>query len=186
MNFQTQTNSGSGTIQGFEVAYTQFFDFLPGAWGGLGLSTNYTYVNQSDVDDSVGFGDGSGGAGGRNRFRAFKNLDLPGYSDDTVNITAMYEKYDISARIAYNWRSEYLLTRRDADLFAPVIAESTGQLDASVSYSVTENVKLGLEATNLLDEVIETSMMYNQEGETTIRSHFKTDRRFGVFLSVTF
>ncbi len=186
VNFQTRTNIGSGTIQGFEFAYTQFFDFLPGVWSGLGLSANYTFVKQSDIDDSVGFGEGSGGAGGRNRFRAFKNLPLPGYSDDTINITAMYEKYDISARLAYNWRSEYLLHRRDADMFAPVYAEATGQLDASISYTITENVKVGLEATNLLNEVIKTRLMYNQQGDQTIRSHFKTDTRFGAYVTARF
>lgn len=186
VNFQTTTNEGSGTINGFELAYTQFFDSLPEGWNGLGAQFNFTYLNQSNVDDSKGFGEGSGGAGGRNRFRAFKNLDLPGYSDQTVNVTLMYEKYDVSARLAYNWRSEYLLTRRDADLFAPVIADSTGQLDASVAYSFNDNFKVGLEASNLLDEVITTRMMYNQAGQTTPRSHFKTDRRFGAYLSYKF
>ena len=186
VDFQQDTNEGSGTISGFELAYTQFYDGLPGAWSGLGLSANYTFIAQSDVQDIKGFGDGSFGQGGRNTFRAFNNLDLPGYSDDTVNIALMYEKYDISARLAWNWRSEYLLSRRDADIFAPIVAKDTGQLDGSISYYINENFKVGFEATNLLDEVIETDVMYDQAGRTTPRSFFKQDRRFALFLQAKF
>ncbi len=183
VNFISKTNEGSGSIQGYELSYQQFYDLLPGAWGGLGLMLNYTNVNQDDIADTVGFGDGVAGAGSRNNFRAFNNLDLPGYSSDTVNMALMYEKYGISARLAYNWRSEYLLTRRDADLFAPVIAEDTGQVDFSISYQAMEQLKVGFEATNLLDEVIVTRMMYNQAGDTTPRSYFKTDTRYNLYVS---
>ena len=186
VDYQSYTNEGSGNLSGFEISYTQFYDFLPGAWSGLGFSANYTFIAQSDIDDKVGFGEGSDGDGGRNNFRAFKNLDLPGYSDDTLNLALMYEKYDISARMAYSWRSDYLLTRRDADLFAPVVAKATGQLDASVAYQINDNFKVGFEASNILDEVIETEMMYEQNGRQTPRSHFKTDRRFSVYVSAKF
>ena len=37
---------GGGTIKGFEVAYQTFFDFLPGAWSGLGAQVNYTRTQQ--------------------------------------------------------------------------------------------------------------------------------------------
>ncbi|MGL1958015.1 MAG: TonB-dependent receptor [Colwellia sp.] len=184
--FQTDTNEGGGTISGIEFSYVQFYDFLPGIWSGFGLSANYTYIDQSGLEDEVGFGEGSAGEGGRNSYRAFNNLDLEGYSENTFNTALMYEKYDISARLAYSWRSEYLLTRRDADQFAPVVALDTGQLDASISYQINEQFKIGLEASNLLDEVIKTEIIYNQEGMQTPRSHFKTDRRYGVYLSASF
>lgn len=186
VNFTQKTNEGDGNIQGFELAYQQFYDTLPGAWSGLGLSFNYTNLNQTGINDEVGFGDGVSGDGGRNNFRAFTDLDLPGYSDDTVNLALMYEKYGLSARLAYNWRSEYLLARRDANLFAPVIAESTGQLDASISYQVSEHFKLGVDASNLLNEIISTKMVYNQAGDTTPRNNFKTDTRYGVFAQMKF
>lgn len=186
VSFSQQTNDGSGTLQGFEVAYQQFYDFLPGAWSGLGTQLNYTFVEQDGINDEMGFGGGVAGNGGRNNFRAFEGLDLPGYSEDTVNVALMYEYADISARMAYNWRSEYLLTRRDADLFAPVIADDTGQLDASISYQINDNFKIGVEANNLLNEIISTQMIYNQEGEQTPRSYFKTDTRYAVYLQANF
>lgn len=186
VDFQTFTNEGSGTISGFELAYTQFYDFLPEPFDGLGLSLNYTYISQSDVNDSEGFGEGSLGLGGRNAFRAFKNLDLPGYSDNTANLALIYEKDNISARLAYSWRDDYLLTRRDADMYAPVIAKATGSLDGSFTYTVNDNFQIGIEASNLTDEVIKTELMYEQNGRQTPRSYFKTDRRFGVFVKANF
>lgn len=186
VNFENKTNTGSGTLQGFEVAYQQFYDFLPGALNGLGVQFNYTYLDQDGINDDTGFGDGVAGAGSRNNFRAFTDLDLPGYSDETANLALMYEKYDISARLAYNWRSEYLLTRRDSDLFAPVIADDTGTLDASIAYNINSHFKVGIDASNLLNEIISTKMIYNQAGDTTPRSYFKTDTRYGVFAQMMF
>jgi TonB-dependent receptor len=37
-------NAGSGTLQGFEIAYQQHLGFLPGALSGLGVSANYGYA----------------------------------------------------------------------------------------------------------------------------------------------
>ncbi|WNO08560.1 TonB-dependent receptor [Teredinibacter sp. KSP-S5-2] len=184
--FQQDINTDGGDISGIEMAYSQFFDFLPGALSGLGVSANYTYIDQSGINDKQGFGEGSGGEGGRNSFRTFTDLGLPGYSDDNFNFALMYEKYDISARLAYSWRSEYLLTRRDADHFAPVYATDTGQLDASLAYNINDNFKVGLEASNITDEVITTELQLNQEGHRTIRNQFKTDRRFGVYVQAKF
>ncbi|NTS78747.1 TonB-dependent receptor [Catenovulum sp. SM1970] len=186
VDFQMFDNDGSGDIQGIEFAYTQFYDFLPGFWGGFGISANWTHLDQSSLEDDSGFGNGVPGEGNRNNFRAFTNLDLPGYSDDTFNFTLMYEKYDVSARLAYNWRSEYLLTRRDANLFAPVEAQETGLLDASIAYRINDNFTVGFEASNLTDEIIETEMIYNQEGKQTPRAFNKTDRRYGLFVKAAF
>lgn len=186
VNFTQQTNQGDGNIQGIELSYSQFYDALPGGWSGLGFSFNYTYLDQSGMNDEVGFGDGVRGDEGQNSFRSFNNLDLPGYSDDTVNVALMYEKYGLSARLAYNWRSEYLLTRRDSDMFAPVIADSTGQLDASIRYAINDNFTVGIEATNLTDEIISTQLQYDQEGTLTPRNYFKTDRRYALTLQARY
>ncbi|MFC3032885.1 hypothetical protein ACFOEE_10170 [Pseudoalteromonas fenneropenaei] len=56
----------------------------------------------------------------------------------------------------------------------------------SIAYNVSESIKVGFEACNLLDEIIKTRMIYNQAGDTTLRSQFKTDRRFGAYVSMKF
>ena len=97
-----QTNGSHGTIKGAEVAYTQFFDFLPGALSGIGFTGNFTYVDSSGgKNTAVNVFDPSqiGNAG--------MNLPLEGMSKYSYNVAAIYEKYGISARAAYNWRSTY-------------------------------------------------------------------------------
>ena len=89
-----------------------------------------------------------------------------------------------SARLAYNWRSEYLITPRD-DIFpfSPIYHENTGQLDGSVFYNFAnflglENVQVGLQVVNILDEVSQTSQVIDFDGSRYPRSAFRNDRRF--------
>ena len=90
-----------------------------------------------------------------------------------------YERGPVSARAAYNWRSDFLITPRD-DIFpySPIWQESTGQLDASIFYSVTDYVKVGVQGVNLLDEVTRTSQVIDFDGNRVTRSAFRNDRRF--------
>lgn len=195
VSFNGPANDGSGSIQGFEVSYSQFFDMLPGAWSGLGLQLNYTYIDQNDLNDPMS--DEQLGAvrfdttgepivDGRNSFRAFTNLPLPGYSDENYNIIGMYEYEDLSVRLAYNWRSSYLVTRRDSNEFAPVYAKSAGFLDASVYYNITDNIQIGLEGSNLLNTVTRTAVQLDQSGTTTDSLNFVTDRRYALGLRARF
>ncbi len=191
MSVRMPTNEGTGTIQGFELAYQQMYDFLPGIWSGLGLQLNYTYIDQKDLNDRRGEipterPDLSPDGDTRNTFRNFTNLGLPGYSDQTYNIVGIYEAHGISARLAYNWRSKYLLARRDADSFSAIYANASGHLDGSIFYDITDNIKIGLEASNLLNTRIETTTQFNQEGLQTPKSYFLTDRRYALVLRGSF
>jgi TonB-dependent receptor len=148
LDFQmTQLQNGDkGSIKGFELAYQQFFDFLPKGLDGLGLGANLTYVkskggrNTTDAPADPNQVAGSTDA----------TLPLEGLSKWSYNIFAMYEKYGISARLAYNWRSSYLLTTSAANINRPVWSRSYGQLDGSIFYNLTKNFKAGIQGTNLL------------------------------------
>ncbi|WP_234035693.1 TonB-dependent receptor [Erythrobacter insulae] len=164
------TNVLGGTLKGVEVAYQQTYDFLPGPLDGLGAQLTYTYVDagdftNSDLDNNRG---------------TFASLQpLEGVSKHTVNATLFYEKGPLSARTAYNWRSEFLITPRDSIFpFSPIWQESTGQLDASIFYAVTDFLKLGVQGVNLLDEVTVTSQVVDFDGTRITRSAFRNDRRF--------
>lgn len=188
-------NDGSGSIQGFELAYSQFYDFLPGALSGLGLQLNYTYIDQKDLNDSAASGaaairfDSAGNQlpdNGRATFRQFTDLPLPGYSDENYNIIGMYEYNDISVRLAYTWRSDYLTTRRDSNEFAPVYTEAAGYLDATFFYTINDNLKIGFEATNLLDTETQTQLQLNQAGKKTDSLNFITDKRYAISVRANF
>jgi iron complex outermembrane recepter protein len=187
-------NTGSGTIRGFEFSYTQFYDMLPGFWSGLGLQFNYTYIDQNGLEDPntnptqpIQYnGAGVPISDNRNTFRQFTGLPLQGYSDQNVNVVGMYEKDDISFRLAYTWRSEYLLTLRESEEFVPAYSKAQGMMDASLFYTINENFKLGLQVSNVLGTDTETQYQQNQQGTLTDAFSFTTDRRYALTLRATF
>ncbi|MEP5937752.1 MAG: TonB-dependent receptor [Erythrobacter sp.] len=181
--FKGPINDQGGNLKGFELAYQQTYDFLPGLLSGLGSQLTYTYVDGSDFSNpnlaAVGQSsvttsiDELGGG-------SFTDAQpLAGLSKHTVNGTIFYEKGPLALRAAYNWRSAFLITPRD-DIFpfSPIWQESTGQLDASIFFAVTDNVKLGVQGVNLLDEVTRTSQIVDFDGLRVTRSAFRNDRRF--------
>jgi outer membrane receptor protein involved in Fe transport len=64
----------------------------------------------------------------------------------------MYEKDGWQARIAYNWRGEFLRSASQGSYRNPVYTEPYSQVDANVSYAVTENFTVSLEGLNLTGE----------------------------------
>jgi TonB-dependent receptor len=176
-------NGDKGTISGFEISYQQFFDTLPGAFSGLGVQMNYTRINENGSPNS-GLTDGGNSAEAGDI--AFTDLPLEGLSEQNANAALLYEKFGISARIAYNWRSEYLLTTRDVITTLPIYNTANGQLDASVFWDVNENWKVGLQGTNLNNNVTETLMQINQAGDKLTRSWFANDRRYSLVVRATF
>ncbi|NWK97003.1 TonB-dependent receptor [Sphingobium lactosutens] len=128
-------NTGSGSLKGVELAYQQFFDFLPGALSGLGAQLNGTYTI-GKTEDPIN--------GGKQRI-----VNVSKYS---YNVVAIYEKYGISARLAYNWRSSFVDSYNSGGLQAStIVADPTGQLDFSASYDLTPAITLTFDATNITD-----------------------------------
>jgi TonB-dependent receptor len=178
-------NGGHGRIQGFELAYQQFFDFLPAPFDGLGIQANYTYVDEDGAplsglktDDAANLL--------ANSTPAFDNLPLEGLSKDTFNFTVMYEKENLSARLAYNWRSRYLLTSSDVITNLPIYNDDNGQLDASIFYHVNDNVTVGLQVVNVLDTTTKTLMQVDQQGRLQERSWFVKDRTAAFVVKALF
>nr|WP_324259889.1 TonB-dependent receptor [Cellvibrio fontiphilus] len=187
-------NTGSGTIRGVEFSYSQFYDMLPGAWSGLGLQLNFTYIDQNGLEDPnenpsepIRYnGAGVPITDNRNSFRTFTGLPLQGYSDENLNIVGMYEYNDISFRLAYTWRSEYLLTMRESEEFVPAYAKAQGMVDASLYYTINDTWKIGLEGSNLLNAETKTQYQLNQAGDKTDALSFTTDRRYALSVRATF
>ncbi len=165
-------NVDSGTLRGFELAHQQVYDSLPGALSGLGTQFTYTYVDAGELQNPTNFVARSAFAAG---------LPLAGMSEHTINAVVFYEDERHSARLAYNWRSEFLLTPRD-DIFPfnPIFGESTGQLDGSYFYTVNDSFKVGIQGVNLLDEVTQTTQVVDFNETRMTRSAFRNDRRITV------
>ena len=62
-----------------------------------------------------------------------------------------YETDTYSARLAYNWRSEYMI-RELPGFYGNREHQSYGTLDFSANYSVTDNIDVTFEAVNLTEE----------------------------------
>lgn len=167
-----QTNAESGKLKGFELAYQQFYDMLPSPFDGFGIQANFTYIdNEGGANTAVNPFEEPQRVGATNT-----TLPIEGMSDTSYNLALMYEKYGVSARLAYNWRERYLLTTSAANINRPMWINDYGQLDGSVFYDVTENLKVGLQITNLLQERIEQEVMGDHPG-TAPYSWTDTDRR---------
>ncbi|MCC8484776.1 TonB-dependent receptor [Xanthomonas campestris pv. raphani] len=174
-------NMDEGTIRGAELGYTQFFDQLPGWLSGFGVNANFTFV------DSQG--------GTNTAIDPFTNvtvggveLPLEGLSRRSYNLAGIYEKGPLSLRLAYNWRSRYLLTTSDAATRLPTWADDYGQLDGSFFYRFNDHLQLGLQANNLTNTVTKVLMgpTSYEGGEVDprlyTRSSFVNDRRYSLVL----
>ncbi|MEE4211005.1 MAG: hypothetical protein V2I43_17280, partial [Parvularcula sp.] len=99
-----------------------------------------------------------------------------------------YETDLFSARLAYNWRSDYTLTARDV-IFpnTPILQEAYGQLDGSFFYNISDDLKVGVQAVNLLDSVVETRSVIDEANVFDVPRNFsRSDRRFTVTLRGAF
>lgn len=120
-------NQNETSVKGLEFAIQHAFGET-----GFGFQANYTIVDGDLVYDI--------------------NLNeeqwvVPGMSD-TANIVAYYDKDGFQARIAYNWRGQYLQSAaRD-----PRFVEEYSQIDANISYDINENLSVFAEAINLTGE----------------------------------
>ena len=126
-------NNETGSISGVEVALQHFFGET-----GFGIAGSYTYVD-GDVEIDVTLPPSE------------TQFALTGLSD-TANITLIYEKYGFSARLAYNWRDEFLAQANRGGSNNPVFTEAFGQLDVNLSYNVTDNIVVSFEGINLTGE----------------------------------
>lgn len=177
---------GSGKVKGFEVAYQQTLDFLPGILSGLGINANYTYIESSGLPNTFVQTDPAAPVHNSPNGATFK-LPLEQLSKHNVNVQVFYEKGPISLRAAYNWRSRFLLTAADVIFpYTPIFNAATGQLDASAFYSINKHIKIGVQAVNLTNEVTKTEQMFTQSGLLGPRSYFINDRRFSFIMRANF
>lgn len=130
---QPRNNRDAG-IDGFELQGQHFFGD-----SGFGIAASYTLVN-GDVEFDVA-GDPTA-----------SQFALPGLSD-TANMTLIYEKNGLTARLAYNWRDEFLTSSNDGSGFNnPIFVEEYGQIDLSLGYQVNDQLSLSFAGINLNEE----------------------------------
>ena len=138
-------NTDGGVVQGIELGYQQAFDFLPGAFSGLGTTFTYTWA------------DGEGGD------KDFYGATMPmgDNSEHQFNAILWYEMDGWQARVAMNYRSERYIGRAWNDGHpAAWWSAPTTYVDASVSYDITDGITVFLQGTNITEEYEETYMQW--------------------------
>jgi TonB-dependent receptor len=166
------TNAAKAKVKGMEVSYQQFFDFLPGVLRGLGGQANFRYVDSHAP--SPGAVDTSGNA---------LSVPLENLSKYSYNLIGIYELGRVSARVAYNWRSNFVeTTAGNGTGNLPVFDRAFGQLDASVTFNVTPHFSLTFDGVNLTDTRRSTYFGIDSRP----RSADLNDRRFSGTARITF
>lgn len=133
----TVPDNGEGaTVKGFEIGYRQSFDtWLPAPFDGLGVQTSFNYTDSdAEYTNQV----------------ANVNFGLEGLSKYSYSLIGYYEKYGIQARVAYTYRDNFLqvASGRNGE---PEYFDAYGQLDASLSYDISDNFTVYADVINLND-----------------------------------
>ncbi|WP_200821265.1 TonB-dependent receptor [Oceanicoccus sp. KOV_DT_Chl] len=163
-------NGPSVTLEGVELVAQHMWD------NGFGVTANYTYTDAGSVsvnDAALIDGDAT---------LVARNITLPGVSKDSYNISAFYEQQLYSARINYNYRSEYFERAAESGDFN---REEQARIDAQLSIFATENLTIRVEALNLTDEIIEQYHVAPDGVEMTT-TQIDNGRRFFVGLNYQF
>ena len=146
-------NSSGGYVEGVEVSYTQQFKFLPSFWSGFGVQANATWAQGlTDADPAAGI-----------KEHAFENL-----SKWTANASLFYSAYGADVRLAYNYRSDYLLDDNVRGIgTTSAYGNSFFTLDFQASYAITRFLTVFAEANNLTREPQVFSMKVANGGAPT-------------------
>ena len=157
--------SGETTQSGIEFAVQHSLDqhdSLPGWIQGFGVIFNYT-IQEADVNTGyIAIGEGraidlyteQGFTNGQVYREAATLLNL---SEDAYNFTLYYEKYGLSARARYTYRSAF---RTDdlpgtSNVFDPLgfrgVQEARAQLNLSAGYAITDDFSVNLDIVNLTE-----------------------------------
>lgn len=149
------------TQQGIELAFqydlSEFEETLN--WvSGFGFIANYTTQDFSggSVEDCTS------GRGLAVLGEVCEERGLLDFSEDAYNLTVYYEKYGVSARMRYTWREQFRTqdfagganTSGSSTFSFPVVTDDRAQLNASVSYAITDQFTVGVEAVNITEEEI--------------------------------
>lgn len=169
-------------FQGVEVAFTSFLDieWLPRWARSFGFQANGTYLDASgplagSIADSVNV--------------VGQTFPFTGSSKWTYNLVALYERPFFSARVAYNYRSDFVTgysieaqdtTATNQALTNPTVERGRGQLDLSASVTPARNVTLAFDVSNLLGNPLRRYREFGTEGDSYARNFIYNDRTYSL------
>lgn len=121
-------NAGGGKIKGIELQVNHAFD------NGFGVAANYTYSDATAPSTAY-----------QDELNVFTLS-----SKHNTNLVGYFENESYSARLAYNWRSKYMV--RESGWYGNRMHDAFGSLDLSLGWNINKQLRLSLDAVNLLKQ----------------------------------
>ena len=143
-----RVNGPEATVNGWEIAWQHIFGD-----SGFGFNANATFVDTDKPYDRT-------------------DISLSGFAvtglADSANLVAFFDKYGFEARIAANWRDEYLLqfgqNQNNSQFGAePTFVNASTQIDFTTSYQINDKFNVYFEALNITDETQSTHGRFDNQ-----------------------
>ena len=150
-------NASDGRLEGIELGFVHFPNYLPGILDGLGLQASVTKLNSSQNIPQV---DDVGNIIGQERSEFF------GVSDFSYNVTLACDRAGLGMRLSYVWRDDFL-NNNEARLFANPIGiwrKPERSLDFQLNYDVTDSLSISFDAVNLTEELQQSYYAFADAG----------------------
>jgi TonB-dependent receptor len=143
-----QVNGPEATVRGVEIAWQHVFGD-----SGFGFNANATLVDTNKPYDRTDISQ--------------SGFAITGLAD-SANLVAFYDKNGLEARIAVNYRKEYLRQfgqNQNTGAFGsePTFENPNLQIDFSTSYALTKQINLFFEALNLTNETQSTHGRFDNQ-----------------------
>ncbi len=130
----TPSNLDDAEVDGFEFNVQHMFGD-----SGFGMIANLTLV-----DGNVEY----------DLYDVNNTFALTGLSD-SANLVGFYESEKFQARLAYNWRDDFLLALFQPQRAGePTFVEEYGQWDLNVSYQINDSISVFAEGLNITEETV--------------------------------
>jgi iron complex outermembrane receptor protein len=150
-------NASDGVLDGIELGFVYFPDYLPNFLQGFGLQGSLTKLDSSQ---NIPIANNEGVITGEAR------SEFLAVSDFSYNITLAYDRAGLGARLSYVWRDDFL-NNNEQPLFANPIGiwrEPDKSLDLQLNYDFNENLAISFDATNLTGEVLRSYYAFADAG----------------------
>jgi TonB-dependent receptor len=141
-------NGPDARVDGLEIAWQHVFGDT-----GFGFNANATFVDTNKPYDRTDISQ--------------SGFAVTGLAN-SANVVGFYDKRGFEARIAANWRDEYLLQfgqNQNNSAFGaePTYVNSSLQIDASTSYQVTDQLNVFFEALNVTNDTMSTHGRFDNQ-----------------------
>jgi len=132
--YQPINADGTYVVKGMELIAQLPLSMLHPSLEGFGINANYTMLDSSLAGESdLGV-----------------STPMPGLSETSYNMTVYYENARFDARVSYNHKGKYV--ESIGYNMYPIWRDDYGQVDVSIGYRLTDNIKLSLKGINLTNQ----------------------------------